>query len=93
MQVVEQTDRPNRKEYSITETGREELAHWLRAPAPFEENRSAPLIQIFFAGQMSDEEVIAMFERNAAQIRMGLQAYENIPTGIERFSEYTRSEC
>ena len=92
MNVVEQTDRPDRKEYSITPKGREELARWLKQSLPFEESRSAPLIQVFFAGQMSDDEVIAMFERVAQQIRAGLQAYENIPTRIEQFAEFTRSK-
>lgn len=91
MEVVEQADRPDRKVYHITEAGRQELHQWLLTPLPFGENRSAPLIQVFFAGQLSDEEVLAIFQRVADSIRAGLQQYEQIPQMIEAYSDYVDS--
>ena len=39
MHVEAQTDRPNRKVYSITEDGRDELLEWLATPAEPEQVR------------------------------------------------------
>lgn len=88
---VRQEKRPDRKEYHITDAGREELAAWLKTPLPFEENRSAPMIQVFFAGQLSDEEAVEMFTRVRDHLEMGLQAYESIPQQIEAYSDCTDS--
>ena len=86
-----QEDRPNRKVYSITETGREELRQWLVAPLPFGDHRNAPLIQVFFAGQLSNAEIIQMYEHVADFIRAGLQQYDQIPQNMEAYSDYVQS--
>jgi DNA-binding PadR family transcriptional regulator len=91
MEKIEQESRPARKEYSITDAGREELQKWLLTPLPFGDNRSAPLIQVFFAGQLSDEDVLAMFERVADFIRGGLAMYDAIPEQIEAYADYIQS--
>ena len=44
-----------------------------------DEPRSAPLIQVFFAGQLSDEEVLAKFEGFAAMMRAILAGYDAVP--------------
>ena len=72
-------DRPDRKEYRITPAGREALRTWLLAPLPSQDVRIAALVQIFFAGQLSDEQVLALFERLAAEARTVLEAYDGIP--------------
>lgn len=77
--VVEQADRPDRKVYSITEQGQGELRRWLASPLPRSEHRNAALIQVFFAGQLSDKEILEMFEREAAQVRAVLEGYGQIP--------------
>ena len=41
MEVVEQTERPDRKVYHITQAGREALSRWLRSTMPPQETRSA----------------------------------------------------
>jgi len=91
MEVIEQWDRPDRKMYHITEAGREALRQWLVAPLPFGDNRSAPLIQVFFAGQLADEQVLEMFERVAGYIRAGMAAYDAIPQQMEAYQEYIHS--
>ena len=82
MEKVAQDDRPDRKVYSITEAGREELMKWLAGPAPLGDARNAPLIQVFFAGQLTDEEILAKFEGFAAIMRAILEQYEQIPAQI-----------
>jgi PadR family transcriptional regulator AphA len=79
MEVVHQDDRPDRKVYHITEAGREELRRWLTTPLPPEDIRSAALVQVFFAGQLSDEEILEMLEREAEQKRRLLEHYEQVP--------------
>ncbi len=83
MRVIEQTDRPDSKEYRITDAGRLELLAWLKGPPPLGEPRSAALIQVFFAGQLSDEEVLAKFEEYAAIMRAILSQYDQVPEQID----------
>jgi PadR family transcriptional regulator AphA len=91
MEKIEQESRPDRKEYHVTPAGKEELRQWLATPLPFGDNRSAPLIQVFFAGQLSNDEIIQMYQRMADFMRMGLQQYEQIPQEMEAYSEYVQS--
>ena len=85
MEVVEQTERPDRKVYHITPAGREALRHWLASPMPQQETRSAALIQVFFAGQLSDEEILAKFEAAAQATRAVLDVYQQVPQDIEEY--------
>jgi PadR family transcriptional regulator AphA len=85
MEKVEQTSRPDRKVYHITEEGRRELAGWLISPPPMEATRSAALIQVFFIGRLTDKHILSKFEGFAAMIRGILKVYDQIP---ERINEY-----
>ena len=82
MEKVPQEDRPDRKVYHITQAGRAELTRWLSSPPPLDEPRSGPLVQVFFAGQLSDKEVLDKFEGFAAIMRMVLAQYDQIPDMI-----------
>lgn len=95
-EVVEQEDRPDRKVYHITESGREALNEWLRSAVPFPPHRFGPMIQVFFSSDLSDEELLEIFERNSNIIRKALtrleQAYnqdccsdEVVPSERDRF--------
>lgn len=90
-EVVHKEDRPDRKVYRVTEEGKQELNQWLKTPLPFGDHRSAPLIQVFFAGQLSNEEVYKIFQRAAGFIRAGLEQYEQIPEDMEAYSDYVDS--
>jgi DNA-binding PadR family transcriptional regulator len=83
LEVVEQEDRPDRKVYSITSAGRQVLREWLAGPPPMEGARSAPLVQVFFAGQMLDVEILAKFEGFAAIMRALLAQYEQVPDSAD----------
>jgi DNA-binding PadR family transcriptional regulator len=87
MEKVPQEDRPDRKVYRITDAGRAELLKFLSGPPPMGEPRSAPLIQVFFAGQLSDEEILAKFEGYAAIMRMILSQYDQVPEKINPFQK------
>jgi PadR family transcriptional regulator, regulatory protein AphA len=91
IEVIRQEARPNRKLYHITQAGQEELRRWLLTPLPPEESRNADMIQVFFAAQLSDQEILGIFERAAALMRSGLLHYSQIPRNIEAYSTYTSS--
>lgn len=76
---IEQEVRPDRKVYHITDAGRAELRAWLALPLPPADHRSAELVQVFFAGQLSDHEILAIFERAAEQTRAMLEHYGRLP--------------
>jgi len=63
----------------------------LVTPLPFGENRSAPMIQVFFAGQLPNDEIVEMYQRVADFMRIGLQQYDQIPQNIEAYSDYVDS--
>ena len=87
MERVPQEDRPDRKVYHITEAGRAELLSWLSGPPSLSAPRSAALIQVFFTGQLSDEEILAKFESFAAVMRAVLSQYDRVPDQIAPFQE------
>ena len=87
MEKVSQEDRPDRKVYHITEAGRAELISWLSGPPPMDSPRSAPLVQVFFAGQLSDEEILVKFEGYATIMRTFLNQYDQVPDHLGPFQE------
>lgn len=82
-EIIRQESRPDRKLYHITAAGREELHRWLTTPLPPEPQRSADMIQVFFAGELSDEEALEIFARAAENIRAGMAQYQQITREIE----------
>ncbi|RJP48684.1 MAG: PadR family transcriptional regulator [Anaerolineaceae bacterium] len=87
MEKIPQEDRPDRKVYHITEAGRVELRSWIASSPPLSEPRSAPLIQVFFSGQLSDEEILAKFEGYAAIMRALLDQYEQVADQLGPFQK------
>ena len=87
VEVVPQDSRPNRKVYHITEAGREELHHWLATALPPDELRIPWLVQVFFAGQLTGEETLSLFEREASQLRARLERYDQIPQESAEYVE------
>jgi PadR family transcriptional regulator AphA len=91
VELIRQENRPDRKVYHITPAGREELLRWLAAPVPPDEPRSAPLIQVFFSGLRSDEEVLAYFEQAAGQMRQLLEVFAQVPEQAAPYYELAGS--
>ena len=87
MEKIPQDDRPDRKVYSITAAGRVEFLRWISGPPPMGEPRSAPLIQVFFSGQLSNEEVLKKFEGYAALMRAILDQYDKVPAQLGPFQK------
>jgi PadR family transcriptional regulator, regulatory protein AphA len=91
VEVVEQTERPDRKVYSITPAGRAELQRWLAGPFPIDAPHSAPLIQTFFAGQLSDEDILEKFKQAAGTFRATLDRYNQVPSHLSDYVEIVDS--
>lgn len=79
IEVVEQDDRPDRKVYHLTKEGRGELHRWLAEPLALKGQRIPALVQVFFAGQLSDEEVLAIFRGYVESMRSALATLQAVP--------------
>lgn len=73
-----QHNRPNRKLYTLTESGHAELRRWLTTPQPLPTFREPLLIQVFFAAQLLNEEIISLLEEQLAEHRERLASYQRI---------------
>jgi DNA-binding PadR family transcriptional regulator len=88
VEVIPQESRPNRKVYHVTEAGQEELRRWLIISLPLEQNRVPWLVQVFFFGQLDDEEILTLFERRAEQLRARVERYDQVP---QKSAEYVKA--
>jgi PadR family transcriptional regulator AphA len=91
VELIPQEDRPNRKAYHITEAGREELRHWMTLPLPYKTGRSDMLVQVFFAGQLSDEEILALLEQEAEHLWATLERYSQLPQEMPPYAQQVGS--
>jgi len=67
--LIPQAGKPNRKEYHSTNAGHAELQRWISTPLPVEVKRDAWLIQVFFAHNLTNAELVALFEQRIADLR------------------------
>lgn len=76
---VPQEGKPDRKVYTITEKGREELMVGLGNPHPTHKVRSEFLAMMCFAHLMSTEQVNAVIDNKLHEIEEFLQMFEKFP--------------
>ncbi len=81
--LVVQEDRPDRKVYSITPAGKEELLAWLHTAMPKNQPRVPGFIQVFFAANLTDEEIIDKFEKRAEALREQLGMLKELPNAVK----------
>ncbi len=74
-EVVIQTGRPNRKPYRITEKGRGAFYGWMEECQSGPPARNGFLVQLFFAGLLSDEEAIGLLEAKKKRVLAVLASY------------------
>jgi PadR family transcriptional regulator AphA len=77
-EIVERDDRLDMKIYNITQAGRTELHQWLSTPLPELDNREPFLIQVFFGGELSDDEMIHVMRAKLKSIEEHLAVYKAI---------------
>ncbi len=77
-QHVRQHDRPNKKLYSITANGREELLRWLRAPRAPLQMKNEGLLKTRFFAHLPREEAMEQIRRERVAFEELLQNYEEL---------------
>jgi len=77
-EIVAREERLDMKIYSITEKGRIELHQWLSTPLPEQDTREPFLIQIYFGGKLSDDELIILLRRELKMTEERLSVYEAV---------------
>ncbi len=71
-EVILQETRPPRKVYHLTDLGRAELRQWISTFHTPAAPKIPWLIQVFFAGQISDEEILTVLEKKLASMKKRL---------------------
>jgi DNA-binding PadR family transcriptional regulator len=87
MKVEVQEDRPNRKVYSITDTGRSELLDWLAQPAEREQVREPILIKVFFGSSLSKEQLLDVLRKAVEAGRWQVTYLEYAQPFVDKFVE------
>jgi DNA-binding PadR family transcriptional regulator len=82
-QVIQQEGKPNRKQYKITDAGKAELRRWVSTPLPVEAKREAWLIQVFFAHNITNEEIADLFQNRIERLRRSLSQCQTAQQAIE----------
>jgi len=78
-QKVTQEGRPDRKVYSLTESGRQTFLHELATTAPLHKVRSEFLALMFFAHLLPPERLNAVLEERLADINNSIAMIEQCP--------------
>lgn len=83
-QVVEQSGKPNRNEYHITPSGREELHEWLVTPLPPSSVREGWMIQLYFSQDLSNAQITAQLEARLHALDETLAVLESIQEQVDK---------
>lgn len=86
-EVVVQSDRPNKRLYSITKEGRKSFLDWL-AEGPGEEAtqfKSAFLMKVFFGGNLTPAQSIEMIGKFKRDCEEYLEQMASVPGSIEYY--------
>lgn len=85
--TVVQSDRPNKKIFSITETGKQEFMNWLAEGAGTEaiHFKNSFLMKVFFGGNMTPVQSTDMLRKFKADCEAYLKKMEETPESIEKY--------
>jgi PadR family transcriptional regulator, regulatory protein AphA len=91
--LIEQTGMGPRgaKEYSLTETGRDEIERWLRETTPSRNTRDDALLRVFFLWLLEPDEAAAYLDREVEFQRRLLDDLERIASSPARDDAKERS--
>lgn len=88
-QRIMQTEKPNKRVYTITDSGKEEFKNWMSCPdsdiADAMRAKSAFLMRVFFAGEISTEQSLEMLR---AYREKCLESKEALKAAYAASSEY-----
>jgi DNA-binding PadR family transcriptional regulator len=83
--IVHQDGKPSKKVYEITDTGKEQLKDWLLKPLKQKNQRNQELLQFFFLGQLTKEEILKNLKRMKQGIEKNLAALSFVKQNTELF--------
>lgn len=85
---VVQDDKPNKRVYSLTQAGVEELQDWLSNPgkdiADALTSRNPFLMRLFFSGEIGEEQTVLMLKKYRQECIAFLASFEDVYQEIER---------
>lgn len=86
-EYIAQSDKPDKKLFSITESGIEELNRWLAEDDTGFETRCPTLMKTFFRGERSPEENLGFFRRFGEKCEEFSQGLNCVPDVIEQYKQ------
>ena len=89
-----QTDKPNKRIYSITETGKEKLQNWLQGDIPKEliPTRSELLMRLFFSAQNDVADNIKTLRTIAENYRRQGEEMAEVNDSIAEYQSFAKSK-
>lgn len=89
-----QTDKPNKRIYSITETGKAELRSWLKAPMPDEllPTRSEVLLRLFFSSERTTAENIEALKQIVASYEAQISGLGAVEASIREYKPLAHTD-
>jgi PadR family transcriptional regulator AphA len=89
--TIQQMGRPNKKIYQLTKTGEDELKHWLSGPVHSKGQHNTELVQVFFSGQITDEEILTNLKRLRDDTETNISGLLSLKTDSELFASKSSS--
>jgi DNA-binding PadR family transcriptional regulator len=87
-----QAERPSKRVYTITDAGRAELLDWLRQRQSPPVYREPFLVQVFFAGLLTDAEILAHIQTHIEAHRENLKQLHSINIPEEHLEDKERDK-
>ncbi|MDE6846009.1 MAG: PadR family transcriptional regulator [Lachnospiraceae bacterium] len=86
-ETVIQSDRPNKRIFSITDTGRKAFMDWLAEGSGEESThfKNAFLIKVFFSGNMTPRQSADMLKKYKADCEAYLTKMGSVPESMEKY--------
>lgn len=81
--VEVQFGRPDRRVFAITASGREVLKDWLAQPRSLPPVRDPLLVQLFFSGELPDEDIVALLDAARAEHQEVLEILRDRAGAVE----------
>lgn len=82
--VVEQSDRPDKKVYEITEAGMRALREWVTAPFEPKDTRDEMVLRAYSVWLADPEKAVALFREQERKHKEQLQKYEGIEAWMRK---------
>ncbi|MFT3984972.1 MAG: PadR family transcriptional regulator [Lachnospiraceae bacterium] len=94
---VIQNEKPNKRVYSITDAGKEELNHWLLSSKQCIDDtmsvKSAFLMRMFFSGEIGNEYALSMLRAYREECLKNISEYDSISESIAQYEMFVNNKA